>query len=102
MSFLYFLSLQVNFLHWQEGEPNNLNNAESCAEYNSRDESGYWNDLHCESYNDWLCQIRAGTVEKMCSECLSFVSPEEKLFLTGLATCMLKLQDLYNDPVGES
>ena len=54
---------QVNFLHWQEGEPNNHNNDESCAEfrlYSSLDESGSWNDVNCESYNDWLCQIRAG------------------------------------------
>ncbi|KAM9845227.1 macrophage mannose receptor 1b [Aulostomus maculatus] len=56
----------VNFQHWQEGEPNNYNNAESCVEfriYNS-DESGSWNDVHCESYNDWLCQIRAGVTPR--------------------------------------
>uniref|UniRef100_H3C1B9 C-type lectin domain-containing protein n=1 Tax=Tetraodon nigroviridis TaxID=99883 RepID=H3C1B9_TETNG len=54
----------VNFLHWQEGEPNNHNNDESCAEFriqNSWDPTGSWNDANCESYNDWLCQIRAGT-----------------------------------------
>uniref|UniRef100_A0A665X444 Macrophage mannose receptor 1-like n=1 Tax=Echeneis naucrates TaxID=173247 RepID=A0A665X444_ECHNA len=52
----------LNFQHWQEGEPNNFNNAESCAEYKmyNWDESGSWNDVNCESYNDWLCQIRAG------------------------------------------
>ncbi|XP_024120716.2 C-type lectin lectoxin-Thr1, partial [Oryzias melastigma] len=51
----------VNFQHWQEGEPNNHNNAESCAEVQiySWDENGSWNDANCESYNDWLCQIRA-------------------------------------------
>uniref|UniRef100_A0A3Q3W748 Uncharacterized protein n=1 Tax=Mola mola TaxID=94237 RepID=A0A3Q3W748_MOLML len=50
----------VNFLHWQEGEPNNHNNDESCAEFKiyNWDESGSWNDLNCDSYNDWLCQIR--------------------------------------------
>uniref|UniRef100_A0A674MUZ2 Mannose receptor, C type 1b n=1 Tax=Takifugu rubripes TaxID=31033 RepID=A0A674MUZ2_TAKRU len=51
----------VNFLHWQEGEPNNHNNDESCTEFrmhNSWEESGSWNDVNCESYNDWLCQIR--------------------------------------------
>ncbi|KAM9349608.1 macrophage mannose receptor 1b [Symphorus nematophorus] len=52
----------LNFQHWQEGEPNNHNNDESCAEFRMYhwDESGSWNDVNCESYNDWLCQIRAG------------------------------------------
>uniref|UniRef100_A0A8C6L8C7 Mannose receptor, C type 1b n=1 Tax=Nothobranchius furzeri TaxID=105023 RepID=A0A8C6L8C7_NOTFU len=52
----------VNYLHWSDGEPNNFNNDESCAEFtiHNWDESGSWNDLNCESYNDWLCQIRAG------------------------------------------
>lgn len=56
----------VNFQHWQEGEPNNFNNAESCAEFRiySWDDSGSWNDASCESYNDWLCQIRAGVTPK--------------------------------------
>ncbi|KAM8838452.1 macrophage mannose receptor 1-like isoform 2-T2 [Synchiropus picturatus] len=56
----------VNFLHWQEGEPNNHNNAESCTEFKiyRADEMGSWNDAHCESYNDWVCQIRAGATPK--------------------------------------
>ncbi|XP_029309190.1 macrophage mannose receptor 1-like [Cottoperca gobio] len=57
----------VNFLHWQEGEPNNHNDDESCTEfrmYNSND-AGSWNDVNCESYNDWLCQIRAGITPKL-------------------------------------
>ncbi|XP_053293421.1 macrophage mannose receptor 1 [Pleuronectes platessa] len=56
----------LNFQHWQEGEPNNFNNAESCAEFVIQhwDESGSWNDVNCESYNDWLCQIRAGVTPK--------------------------------------
>ncbi|XP_053185960.1 macrophage mannose receptor 1-like [Scomber japonicus] len=57
----------VNFQHWQDGEPNNFNNAESCAEFHmsSADESGSWNDVHCESYNDWLCQIRGGVTPRL-------------------------------------
>lgn len=64
VTFLQSLHLQVNFLHWQEGEPNNFNNDESCAEYRmySYGQGGSWNDMNCESYNDWLCQIRAGTI----------------------------------------
>ncbi|CAG5896528.1 unnamed protein product [Menidia menidia] len=56
----------LNFQHWQEGEPNNYNNAETCVEYviHSWGEQGSWNDLNCESYNDWLCQIRAGVTPK--------------------------------------
>ncbi|XP_034742579.1 macrophage mannose receptor 1b isoform X3 [Etheostoma cragini] len=56
----------VNFQHWQEGEPNNHNNDESCAEFRvyNWDDAGSWNDLNCESYNDWLCQIRAGVTPK--------------------------------------
>lgn len=64
---LFFSSQQLNFQHWQEGEPNNLNNDETCVEFviHNWDEEGSWNDLNCESYNDWICQIRAGIVEKM-------------------------------------
>ncbi|XP_033959747.1 macrophage mannose receptor 1-like isoform X1 [Pseudochaenichthys georgianus] len=56
----------VNFLHWQEGEPNNHNNDESCAEFriHNWDESGSWNDVNCDMFNDWLCQIRAGMTPK--------------------------------------
>lgn len=66
VTFLYSLHLQVNFLHWQEGEPNNFNDDESCAEYRiySLGQGGTWNDMNCESYNDWLCQIRAGTISR--------------------------------------
>lgn len=54
--------LQVNFQHWKEGEPNNKNNVEACAEFSLYEQtwSGSWNDVQCEKYNKWLCQIRAG------------------------------------------
>ncbi|KAF3698790.1 Macrophage mannose receptor 1 [Channa argus] len=57
----------VNFQHWQEGEPNNFNNDESCTEFIMYyyDNSGSWNDANCESYNDWICQIRAGMTPKL-------------------------------------
>lgn len=56
----------VNFQHWQDGEPNNFNNDESCTEFvmYGFDESGSWNDRNCESFNDWICQIRAGLTPK--------------------------------------
>lgn len=69
--YVFSCCIQVNFLHWQEGEPNNHNNDESCAEfrlplYSSWEETGSWNDANCERYNDWLCQIRAGTDGMKC------------------------------------
>lgn len=53
---------QVNFQHWEKGEPNNKNNVESCAEFTSRrwDKDGSWNDVHCEKENEWVCQISTG------------------------------------------
>ncbi|KAM6919233.1 macrophage mannose receptor 1-like [Xenentodon cancila] len=55
-----------NYQHWQEGEPNDFNNDEKCVEFviHQWDEQGSWNDLNCESYNDWICQIRAGVTPK--------------------------------------
>ncbi|XP_029003075.1 macrophage mannose receptor 1 [Betta splendens] len=52
-----------DFDNWGYGEPNNYNNNEHCAEvqyYYGR----HWNDRHCETYNDWICQIRKGIQPK--------------------------------------
>lgn len=59
---LFLCIYQLNFLHWMSDEPNNQNNIESCVEFRMYywDEEGSWNDVHCEAYNDWLCEIRAG------------------------------------------
>ncbi|XP_071348972.1 macrophage mannose receptor 1-like [Trachinotus anak] len=56
----------VNFQHWEDGEPNNKNNVESCAEFRPYrwDTIGTWNDVQCEKYNEWICQIRAGMTPK--------------------------------------
>ncbi|KAM7369802.1 hypothetical protein PAMP_011093 [Pampus punctatissimus] len=45
------------FENWGYGEPNNYNNNEHCVEAHSY-YGRHWNDRHCESYNDWICQIR--------------------------------------------
>uniref|UniRef100_A0A671U397 Mannose receptor, C type 1b n=1 Tax=Sparus aurata TaxID=8175 RepID=A0A671U397_SPAAU len=52
----------VNYQHWDDNEPNNHNNAESCAELRlyKLGRGGSWNDAQCEKPNGWLCQIRAG------------------------------------------
>ncbi|KAK2822606.1 hypothetical protein Q5P01_022671 [Channa striata] len=56
----------VNFQNWEEGEPNNKNNAESCVEINPYTwyARGSWRDVHCEKKNGWICQIRAGVTPK--------------------------------------
>ncbi|XP_042352883.1 macrophage mannose receptor 1-like [Plectropomus leopardus] len=56
----------LQFQHWEDGEPNNKNNVESCAEFkmHRRDSRGSWNDVHCEMYKGWLCQIRLGVKPK--------------------------------------
>ncbi|XP_054452124.1 macrophage mannose receptor 1-like [Anoplopoma fimbria] len=52
----------LQFQDWDDGEPNNKNNVESCTEFWMTHErmSGSWNDVQCEKYHSWLCQIRAG------------------------------------------
>ncbi|KAM8728446.1 macrophage mannose receptor 1-like [Acanthopagrus schlegelii] len=52
----------VNYQDWDDNEPNNHNNAESCAELRiyKLGMGGSWNDAQCERPNGWLCQIRAG------------------------------------------
>ncbi|XP_010784526.1 macrophage mannose receptor 1-like [Notothenia coriiceps] len=54
----------VNFLHWHDGEPNNKNNVESCAEFRTYLRSGSWSDVNCAKNNQWLCQIRTGATPK--------------------------------------
>uniref|UniRef100_A0A8C9WMS0 Macrophage mannose receptor 1 n=1 Tax=Scleropages formosus TaxID=113540 RepID=A0A8C9WMS0_SCLFO len=49
----------VSYENWGYGEPNNHNDAELCGEvsfYFGRP----WNDRHCESFNNWICQIQKG------------------------------------------
>uniref|UniRef100_A0A8C7RE61 Mannose receptor, C type 1b n=1 Tax=Oncorhynchus mykiss TaxID=8022 RepID=A0A8C7RE61_ONCMY len=52
----------LSFQHWMEGEPDNYNGVESCAEMRNSywDKEGSWNDVNCEDYNNWLCEIPKG------------------------------------------
>ncbi|XP_042353789.1 macrophage mannose receptor 1-like isoform X2 [Plectropomus leopardus] len=56
----------LQFLHWENGEPDNKNNLESCVVFDSgrQSASGSWKDLHCEKYKQWVCQIPAGVSPK--------------------------------------
>uniref|UniRef100_A0A674BY60 Macrophage mannose receptor 1-like n=1 Tax=Salmo trutta TaxID=8032 RepID=A0A674BY60_SALTR len=59
----------LSFQHWMKGQPDNYNSVESCAEiYSNWDEKGSWNDVDCEGYNDWLCEIPKGTVRSTMTE----------------------------------
>uniref|UniRef100_A0A669CXF4 Mannose receptor, C type 1b n=1 Tax=Oreochromis niloticus TaxID=8128 RepID=A0A669CXF4_ORENI len=66
----------VNFQEWKDGEPNNENNAESCAQMkrNYWEKTFFWSDVHCEKYNNWVCQIHAGTAWSQLSN--SFPAPD--------------------------
>ncbi|KAM9441427.1 macrophage mannose receptor 1-like [Clarias gariepinus] len=60
--FLWSDGTSSNYENWDYGEPNNLLSREHCAEifmpFNK------WNDVNCETYNNWICQIRLGTTPK--------------------------------------
>uniref|UniRef100_A0A3B1JA80 Mannose receptor, C type 1b n=1 Tax=Astyanax mexicanus TaxID=7994 RepID=A0A3B1JA80_ASTMX len=56
-----------SYENWQEGEPNNLNNAEQCVTvlfHWWRSTELEWNDLHCQDKCNWLCEIRKGVTPK--------------------------------------
>uniref|UniRef100_A0A3B4XE69 Mannose receptor, C type 1b n=1 Tax=Seriola lalandi dorsalis TaxID=1841481 RepID=A0A3B4XE69_SERLL len=63
---LCLLLLQLQFQHWRYDAPNNKNNVEFCVEYQLywRRIGESWNDVHCETYRGWLCQILAGVIPK--------------------------------------
>ncbi|KAM3593597.1 uncharacterized protein V6R79_016732 [Siganus canaliculatus] len=52
-----------DYVRWAYGEPNNHNDEEHCAEIYLNYRRN-WNDAHCESYNNWICQIRKGASPK--------------------------------------
>lgn len=58
--------MQVNFQHWETENPNSKNSVESCAELQGILEIT-WNNVNCEKYNRWVCQIRAGKPQSFVS-----------------------------------
>uniref|UniRef100_A0A3P9KK49 Macrophage mannose receptor 1 n=1 Tax=Oryzias latipes TaxID=8090 RepID=A0A3P9KK49_ORYLA len=51
------------FENWGYGEPNNHMDSEHCTEIHQY-YGQYWNDRNCESYNDWICQVKKGVIPK--------------------------------------
>ncbi|KAM6989317.1 LOW QUALITY PROTEIN: macrophage mannose receptor 1-like [Tautogolabrus adspersus] len=55
----------LQFQSWEDGEPDNKNNLESCVQFNvqhfyHRRSEQSWSDVHCEKGLGWLCQIQTG------------------------------------------
>ncbi|XP_060901039.1 macrophage mannose receptor 1-like [Labrus mixtus] len=49
----------LQFQHWEDNEPNNKNNVESCVQFLFY-LRGSWSDVHCETELAWMCQIQTG------------------------------------------
>lgn len=72
--------IQNDFDNWGYGEPNNYNDNEHCAEaqfYYGR----HWNDRHCESYNDWICQIGKGNSHRVI---IQVIAPQSSYIMSIL------------------
>ena len=41
----------IKFENWNEGEPNNAEDAENCVEVKT---DGFWNDISCHGYKDLI------------------------------------------------
>ena len=50
----------MTFLNWYPGEPNNLNNAENCADMDVA--NSLWNDVKCTSLRGYICKQPLGKV----------------------------------------
>ncbi|XP_072010311.1 macrophage mannose receptor 1 isoform X2 [Engystomops pustulosus] len=53
----------LNYENWSYGEPNNYQGLELCGELNT-DHRLSWNDRHCESPQDWICELKKGATLK--------------------------------------
>ncbi len=49
---------QLDYVNWQEGEPNDNRGYENCIEMQTR--SGQWNDLPCNYYRPFMCKKNIG------------------------------------------
>ncbi|KAM8967854.1 macrophage mannose receptor 1 isoform 2-T2 [Pelodytes ibericus] len=53
----------LSYENWAYGEPNNYQGVELCGELNA-DHSLLWNDRHCDSPADWICELKKGAALK--------------------------------------
>ncbi|XP_043920561.1 macrophage mannose receptor 1 isoform X2 [Protopterus annectens] len=53
----------MDYTNWNYGEPNNHHGIELCVELRPSSRM-FWNDRHCEYFNDWICQIKKGAEVK--------------------------------------
>uniref|UniRef100_A0A3Q3MGQ0 Mannose receptor, C type 1b n=1 Tax=Labrus bergylta TaxID=56723 RepID=A0A3Q3MGQ0_9LABR len=58
--FHFLLVFQLQFQDWDDNEPDNKNNVESCVQLLNSYRRGTWGDVHCEKELGWLCQIHTG------------------------------------------
>ncbi|XP_040290431.1 macrophage mannose receptor 1-like [Bufo bufo] len=49
----------LNYENWAYGEPNNHQGMELCGEVNT-DHRLSWNDRHCDTPQNWICELRKG------------------------------------------
>ncbi|XP_069120586.1 perlucin-like protein isoform X1 [Argopecten irradians] len=50
-----------NYTNWHHGEPNNLDQGESCLAAVHRSSRFEWRDYHCEDKNRFICEMRGGS-----------------------------------------
>ncbi|XP_028395191.1 uncharacterized protein LOC114519267 isoform X2 [Dendronephthya gigantea] len=67
----------VDYINWEDGEPNDYNGRENCVEMKSK--SGRWNDLYCTNNLEYMCKKNI--------ECSSAIS---------LDTSMVTVTDTYD------
>ena len=49
---------RLDYVNWQEGEPNDSRGYENCVEMQTR--SGQWNDFPCNFYRPFMCKKNIG------------------------------------------
>ena len=58
LGFVWSDGSPVEYENWGNGEPNNYNGIENCAEgFLNADPLRGWNDLACDSPRHWICGV---------------------------------------------
>ncbi|KAL7855940.1 hypothetical protein AOLI_G00195440 [Acnodon oligacanthus] len=48
---------------WREGEPNDLDNNEDCADIQDLPENRSWNDMSCSHNEGWICEMSFSVIQ---------------------------------------